>query len=244
MTGLLPATIRKWQERFKILKPARLQNGYWCYSTEDYFILKSIQQRLNDQQSLREIMQMGRQALLQDAVPVISEDNREFIRLIQSHSYDQIEKQFEKGKRGTLSSWITHVIRPHVVLVGKAWEAGLISVAEEHGFTQWLHGLLMRHVKHPAQKGGWLCVTFPGDPHQLSSLMHYCVLRSRSVPAWFCGSLPKEMLIKEIQSGKYRGVAISVVLHQSATRRQQLAQVLEKASPGIRVVFGGFALKH
>ncbi|MCE9597765.1 MAG: MerR family transcriptional regulator, partial [Spirochaetia bacterium] len=241
MTGIPSHAIRKWQERYGILKPMQAQNGYWRYSNEDYFVLKSIQQRLADNQRLQEIMRMGRETLLEDKITNFSQSQTEFIGLVQAHSYDAIEKQFNKKTRGTFSSWINRVIRPSVVLVGKAWETGLLSIPDEHGYSKWLQAYLFQKVQSftPVKKAGWLCVTFPDDPHELSSLMHYAVLRSRGLAAWFCGMLPREILLRELQTGKYSGVAISVVLNQTNQKKDALARAIEQACPGIRVRFGG-----
>lgn len=245
MTGIPAHAIRKWQERYGILKPLQAPNGYWRYTNEDYFVLKSIQQRLTDNQRLQEIMNMGRDTLLEDNVSELSENQIEFLKLVQSHAYDSIEKQFNKKTRGTFSSWINRVIRPSVVLVGKAWETGLLSVPEEHGYSKWLQSYLFQKIETftTASRSGWLCVTFPEDEHELSSLMHYAVMRSRRLPAWFCGMLPRDILLREIQSGKYYGVAISVVLNQTKQKLDALAKSIEQASPGIQVRFGGYAMK-
>lgn len=245
MTGIPSHAIRKWQERYGILKPLQAANGYWRYTNEDYFVLKSIQQRLADHQRLQEIMKMGREKLLEDNVSDLSENQIEFLNLVQSHSYSQIEKQFNKKGHGTFSSWVNRVIRPSVILVGKAWETGVLSVPEEHGYSKWLQAYLFQKVQGfpPASKAGWLCVSFPGDGHELSSLMHYAILRSRGMPAWFCGMLPREILTREVQTGKYRGVAVSVVLNQTRGKLDSLQKAVEQASPGIQVRFGGYAIK-
>lgn len=244
MTGIPPHAIRKWQERFGILKPMLGQNGYWRYTNEDYFVLRSIQQRLAGNQRLQEIMRMGRATLLEDNVTSFTETQMEFLRNVQSHSYGAIERTFNKKIQGTFSSWMTRVIRPSVVLVGKAWETGIISVPEEHGYSKWLQAYLFQKAQAfpNVNRAGWLCVTFPEDNHELSSLMHYAVLRSRGLPAWFCGMLPRDQLIREIQTGKYQGVAISVVLKQSKQKREALAKSIEQVSNEIQVRFGGYAL--
>lgn len=245
MTGVPAHTIRKWQERYHILRPRQTQNGYWHYSNEDYFVLKSIQQRLGNAQRLREIMALGRDNLLRDKVGDFSPEHLAFLSRLRDGDFASIEDSFERRRTRSTSSWINRVIRPAVVLVGKAWESQQVSVAEEHAFSRWLTAYLTRKapVSEEAVRNGWLITTFPEDPHELSALMYSVILKSRGVPAQFYGHLPREELFREVRAGEFKGVAVSVVLKQPHARLDSLRSDLQKAVPGIQVRFGGFGLR-
>lgn len=246
MTGVPAHTIRKWQERYHILRPRQTRNGYWHYSNEDYFVLKSIQQRLKASERLREVMALGRDTLLRDKVGDFSDEHLTFLSLLREGDFSAIEAEMESRMTSSISSWINRVIRPVVVLVGKAWESQQISVAEEHAFSRWLTAYLTRKVVVPSsvERSGWLVATFPDDPHELSSLMYYAILCSRGVHAQFFGPLPREELLREVRSGDFKGVSVSVVLKQPRQKLDALRSELQKAAPGIEVRFGGFALRE
>jgi DNA-binding transcriptional MerR regulator len=244
MTGIASHAIRKWQERYNILRPFRTPNGYWHYSNDDYFVLKSIQMRLDQSQKLKKIMALGREALLKDKVTTFSEEQLTFIKLLQAHDYDSVEKIFDKQLKGPFSAWVHHIIGPAVILVGKAWEENLLSVPEEHAFSHWLHGYIFAKIEKfpPHAKPGWLVTTFPGDPHDLSSLLHYAVLRSRGISAWYTGNLPENDLLREVESGKYIGISISVVLEQPEKKVKALESAILARNPKIKIRFGGFGM--
>lgn len=246
MTGVPAHTIRKWQERYHILRPRQTRNGYWHYSNEDYFVLKSVQQRLKENERLREIMALGRDNLLRDKVGEFSREHLSFLSMLRAGDFASIEADVDKRMTTSYSSWISRVIRPMVVLVGKAWETQQISVAEEHAFSRWLTAYLTRKADIPSavERSGWLVATFPDDPHELSSLMYYVILRSRGVHAQFFGPLPREELLREVRSGDFKGVSVSVVLKQSRQKMDGLRAELQKTAPGIEVRFGGFALRE
>jgi DNA-binding transcriptional MerR regulator len=245
MTGVPAHTIRKWQERYHILRPRQTLNGYWHYSNEDYFVLKSIQQRLKNAERLKDIMALGRDNLLKDRVGEFSEEQMRFLGRLRKGEFAAIEEEFERRHSSSTSSWINRVVRPFVVLVGKAWESQQISVAEEHAFSRWITAYLTRKAQVPAQtkRTGWFVTTFPEDPHELSALLYYSILKSRGIPAQFYGQLPREELFKEIRSGEFKGVTVSVVLKQPRAKLESLRAELQKTSPGIQVRFGGFALR-
>lgn len=245
MTGVPSHTIRKWQERYHILRPRQTRNGYWHYSNEDYFVLKSIQQRLKEAQRLKDIMALGRDNLLKDKVGDFSSEHLKFLEQLRQGNFVAIEDSFERARRSSVSSWMNRIVRPAVVLVGKAWESQQITVAEEHAFSHWLSAYLTRMTPVPEQveKQGWLVTTYPGDPHELSALMYWSILRSRGVRAQYYGGLPREELLREVKQGEFKGVTVSVVLKQPKARIESLRAEILQASPGILVRFGGFALR-
>ncbi len=245
MTGIPAHAIRKWQERYHILRPYRTPNGYWHYSNEDFFVLKSIQQRLSQAQRLKTVMQLGREVLLRDQVSSFPPEHLHFLNLVRARNYDAIERLFEEQRRKSFSSWISRVIRPAVILVGKGWEQNLISVPEEHGFSHWLHAYIMRKTQAfggVEKEACWLVVTFPGDPHDLSSLLYYACLRSHQINAWYTGMLPENELLHEVESGRFKGVSISVVMKQPEEKIRSLREAIQKRNKQIKIRFGGYAL--
>ncbi len=151
---------------------------------------------------------------------------------------------YVERKNRTYSSWVRGTLQPLLQMVGRAWETGFISIAEEHSLSRWFQGFVLQSLKaYPAPASiDWLVVTFPGDPHELGALMHYAILRSRGKLVRFAGPLPREELVRETRAGEYKRISISVVLPQTKDKIAALREELAKVSPDTRVYFGGAAV--
>lgn len=246
MTSFSPARIRKWQERYRIFNPTQGSNGYWYYSNEDYLVLRSIQQRLAMGQKLNLVMGLGREFLLANLInDEFTQTEWKLIQFIKDSNYEMLENHlFVERKSKTYGSWVRGTLGPLLTMVGRAWETGFVSIAEEHALSHWFHGFVLQSLKaYPAPSAiDWLVVTYPGDPHELGALLHYAILRSRGKKVRFAGDLPREELIREIRSNEYQRVSISVVLPQGREKLEQLREELIAVAPGLQVYFGGGAV--
>ena len=248
ITGLGPARIRKWQERFGLLQPDSAPNGYNYYSNEDLFVLQNVQRRLEAGEPLEQVAQLGRAALL--SAPEDGQFNASEWRLLN----DVAEARFEhlgaelhaKKKRVTARAWNARVLGPLCELVGRGWASGVISVADEHAFSRWFSTFYNRTLAKPdaARAPIWLVVTHPEDEHELGALMHYGRLLELGVPARLCGRLPEEELFRELQAGAYRALSISVVIPRPERALLNLKARIGKRFSGVNVLFGGWGWRH
>lgn len=246
MTSFSPARIRKWQERYRIFAPNQGSNGYWYCSNEDYLVLRSIQQRLAMGQKLNLVMALGREFLLANLInDEFSQTEWKLIQLIKDSNYEMLENHlYVESKKTPYGGWVRNTLQPMLMMVGRAWETGFISIAEEHALSRWFHGFVLQSLKvYPAPNAiDWLVVTYPGDPHELGALMHYAILRSRGKKVRFAGELPREELVREIRTGTYQRISISVVLPQSRDKLEGLRAEIVSTNPELKVYFGGGAV--
>ncbi|MBI3395390.1 MAG: MerR family transcriptional regulator [Spirochaetia bacterium] len=243
LTGFSPARIRKWQERHSILLPVQAGNGYHYYSDEDYQVLVHVRSRLENGERLKDILADGRERLLKRELRVTPEEERR-LSLIASGRLQELEKELQaRRKKISFDQWVLGEVHPLTVLVGDAWEAGRISVADEHVFSRWITACLWRAADdegiRPTEHPVHLAAAFPGDPHELGVLMHYLILAHSGVAARFVGMLPEDELLKEVGSGRYESISISIVLPQSEARKKRLADKILERCAAIRVEFGG-----
>ena len=165
MTGLSPSVIRKWQERFKILNPDVGENGYYYYDNDDLFILKNIAQKKKQGESISHIVKHGRDELLK--IPVDSEfDEAEWklINIISRNDFNELRSCLEANlTERSLSSQVRETFLPLVVLVGRAWEKGVLSVADEHSFSRWFTGYFSQKIVDPVESedSNWLVSVLP-----------------------------------------------------------------------------------
>ncbi len=247
MTSFSPARIRKWQERYRIFKPLQGENGYWYYSNEDYLVLRSIQQRLAMGQKLSQVMLLGREHLLAHLISDdFSERDWRIIQSAKDGDYPRLEKELgRKLQKQKFPQWLKAEIQPMLVVIGRAWEAGYLSISEEHAFSHWLHAYLMQLAAEFPTEGerNWLVAVYPGDQHELGAILHYCLLRYRAHNVRFVGMLPREELLRELRDGDYRRVSVSVVMPQPQTALSAFRADIKRVQPAVRIYFGGIALR-
>ena len=134
ITGLSKQVIRKWEERYGIIKPERMENGYRIYSKKDV-------QTLIKTKSLSEQGHTLKQAafLVQDMeevpeIPIVQENpvhhdeqlNEYVLQLLEKGWHcDEIELNLilkQAYHHVGLERFITHIVAPFLKEVGKKWE--------------------------------------------------------------------------------------------------------------------------
>lgn len=247
MTGVKGFTIRKWQERYSIFQPQMANNGYWYYSNEDYTVLSKIVKLLESGERISNIAALGRENILKlKNDQGYTDHERELLKWVMDGNFSAIEAEFEAHcKAMSFKDFIRKHAEHLAVLVGRAWQDGLISVAEENSCTKWLFGYIRNKATQFEldRKPIWLVTVFPGDPHELGALMHYAVLRSQKIPAKFVGSIPMEHLLKELIKTEYKIVSLSMALAQPLTKIEKVKAQLMKKTKVRRVYFGGRGYK-
>lgn len=247
MTGVKGFTIRKWQERYSIFQPMMANNGYWYYSNEDYTVLSKIVKLLESGERISNIAALGRENILKLRNDQgYTEIERQLLQWVMEGNFHEVEKYLEEKHNSMgFKEFIRHYVEHLVILMGRAWQDGLITVGEENSLTKWLGGYI--HSKASkfeiTKKPVWLVSVFPGDPHEIGALMHYAILRSKKVPVKYIGSIPTEHLVKELIKTDYKIVSISMALAQPLTKVEKLKSVLLKKTKVKRIYFGGRGYK-
>ena len=247
MTGVKGFTIRKWQERYSIFQPQMANNGYWYYSNEDYTVLSKIVKLLESGERISNIAAIGRENLLKLKNEAgYSDYERQLLHWVMEGNFSAIEKEFEaKVSSMSFKDFIRNHAEHMVILVGRAWQDGLITVAEENSLTKWLFGYIRNKASQfeTDKRPIWLVSVFPGDPHELGALLHYAVLKSKKIPAKFVGSIPMEHLVKELIKTNYKIVSLSMALAQPLPKIEKVKNALLKKSQVKKVYFGGRGYK-
>ncbi len=246
LTGLSPARIRKWQERFRLLAPVQADNGYHYYDNDDLRILLSVQERLSAGHKLKSIITLSRNELLSSQV-LFRDEEWSLLNAISRSEFRTLEGHFNNALESySLPQWIRKSVHPAVMLTGEAWSKGILSVADEHAFSHWLRGYILSRVQwlQTNQPPLWLVTSFPGDEHELGALLHYARLLYYRVPVRFCGMLPEEHLIKELQKEQYRSVSVSVVIPRKREEIERLRNRIKEETGVRHVHFGGYGYKR
>lgn len=178
-TGVPADTIRKWEQRYGVLKPQRTPGGQRRYSEVDVARVEWLKARLEEGYRIGEAA-----ALLGDDVLAVDspDDLREAI-LEATVRGDAVAVQRLVGQALALRSLeesLFDVLAPVLVAVGEAWERGEITVAQEHMTSSVVRGAVQRLLADArgSVRGLAVLACAPGERHEIGLLMLAALLRA------------------------------------------------------------------
>jgi MerR family transcriptional regulator, light-induced transcriptional regulator len=134
-----------------------------------------------------------------------------------------------------------HVIAPALRRIGADWEAGQVSIAQEHRASAICERLLATHARQPSgrPRGTAVVATPAGERHGLPALMAAACLREDH---WIAHHLAADLptlevtrLADQVGAGL---VVLSSAMNETAQRAQQAALAIATASPHLTVLAG------
>ena len=231
-TGLTPHVLRAWERRYHVVAPTRTEGGQRLYSDLDVQrlrLIRALSQRGHSlaqlgNASLEELERTAREesgprSLPGSATAVESgaEEYRSAV-LSAARQLDAAELQATL-ERATVTlgvpGFLEQVVAPSLRGIGKGWNEGTISIAQEHLATAvfsrvlgWI--LRVYEVSHAAPR---LVVATP--PRQLHELGAMLVGASAAAQGWDVTYLGANLPIPEILAAarqvEANGVALSIV---------------------------------
>jgi excisionase family DNA binding protein len=134
-----------------------------------------------------------------------------------------------------------HVIAPALRRIGDGWEAGRVSIAQEHRASAICERLIAAHSRQPAgrPRGTAVVATPPGDRHSLPSLMAAACLREKH---WRVHHLASDLPTEEVSrlAGQVGAglVVLSSAMSEPAQQAQLAAQAITATRPHLNVLAG------
>lgn len=138
LTGLSKQVIRKWEERYDVIHPQRLDNGYRIYTQQEVAILQRIQSLINEGMTVKQAastLQQERITLSTQTMLAEAEVNPQ-----QDYAQQIVEILLQEGMRGNdtqmlyilqqahhtlgVKALVYNVIIPFLNEVGNRWCAG------------------------------------------------------------------------------------------------------------------------
>ncbi|WP_338471196.1 MerR family transcriptional regulator [Niallia sp. XMNu-256] len=137
MTGLSKQVIRKWEERYGIIQPERLGNGYRVYSQQDVKILLNVKSLSEQGHSLKQAALLVKESVedREAAEPLFEKGNlldygqwNEYVlQLLEKGSHcNEIELSLilqQAYHHVGLECFLTDIVIPFLKEVGKKWES-------------------------------------------------------------------------------------------------------------------------
>ena len=243
-TGVAPDTLRKWEQRYGVLRPVRTDGGQRRYSETDVQRVEWLRDRIRDG------WRIGEAARVLDEASAAALDDPTELRdaLVESVAANDL-----RGVSATLDQTfavlplgqaLTDVVTPALRWTGEAWHRGELSVAQEHAITAKVRSHLDRLLSdgRGGVRGVAVLACAPGERHDVGLLMLAVMLRSDGWRVEFLGAdTPADAAIAFAERSG------ATVLGISTSRRDSvdaLRKALAAATPpdGLTLVLGGAAM--
>jgi len=243
-TGVAPDTLRKWEQRYQILRPTLTAGGQRRYDERDVARVEWLCQRL------REGYRIGEAATLLGTSPVTTtrtpEDHlRTILAAVEATDGAQIGLLVDQafalyGVDDTLEK----ILRPLLETIGERWQHGDLTVAEEHLVTEAVRSRLGHLL---ADGGGGVRGTAvlacpPGERHELGLMMLAIALRRDGWKVVYLGAdtpVGDAVDVAHRQSARMLGISCTVAQPEPLPSVDGLEIVV--GGPGARAYLGGLA---
>ncbi len=139
------------------------------------------------------------------------------------------------------------VIQPALWAIGKSWEEGEVSVADEHRFTEWCRTAFSSLPSLPAEAAPLELLIFqaPGNRHELGPLFAERVLREAGVNCRaFVPDLPAAEVLALTRRHAPRWVGFSCALPQAVAPTRELLAALRADGYRGRALISGQAVRR
>jgi MerR family transcriptional regulator, light-induced transcriptional regulator len=239
-TGVAPDTLRKWEQRYHILRPTRTAGGQRRYSERDVARVDWLCERL------REGYRIGEAAQLLGTTDVATTRSpKEHLRTILAAlgPGDAAEVGLLIDQAFALhgvDDTLEEILRPLLQTIGERWERNELSVADEHVLSEAVRSRLGHLL---ADSGGGLRGTVvlacaPGERHELGLMMLAIALRRDGWKVIYLGAdTPVADAVALAQQQSAKVLALSVAMKERADALGRAAI----RTDGVELVIGGAA---
>ena len=193
-TGVSPAVLRAWEQRYGVIGPERSAGGTRLYSERDEARIRAMQAHMAAGLPTAEA---ARAVLAGEAVagaaPVagsvrtptgseLDDGARALRRALARLDREQAERALDLLLGSlTFETVAVEVLLPYLVEVGARWERGEASIAEEHLATQLLRArlLALTHGLTPGRGAQAVLACPPGEQHDIALVIFSVALERR-----------------------------------------------------------------
>lgn len=262
LTGLSMAALRAWERRYGFPRAGRSAGGQRAYSQRDLAELRWVKARLEQGmqagQAIRALHHLQSEGIAAPAQrveaawppPGGSDAARRTIaeRLaaaLAAHDLAAADRILgESLALLSLEEILLDVLRPCLVALGEAWEAGQASVATEHLASAYIRQRLLLWLAEgaPARPvAPTVLACAPGDWHEIGLLFLAVLLRRRLWPIHYLGpAVPLADLSDFVQRSRPAAVVLAATLPQTAQAlREGLSLLPTSPMGGVPLAFAG-----
>lgn len=255
LLGIPVVTIRAWENRYGVISPIRSDGGHRILSEEDLSRLRFLKRQI-EENGLK--ISAAARLLQSDSVSEeLPTDQPESIRaydglveklylyLIQFHSTKADETIDLAFALYDLEEAFQRIIAPILYRVGADWEAGTISVAQEHFTSETIMRRLSALFRvFPVNPTLPVVLAFcpEGERHHLGLMWFSLFLRKRGAEVLYLGpDTPLQDLDGILRSHPVGIVAASVTDRRHVQKLMAWIDATRRSYPGLRFLLGGAA---
>jgi methanogenic corrinoid protein MtbC1 len=143
--GVAPETLRAWEQRYGVLRPARTPAGYRVYGREDQRRAQGMRELIDSGWAAGEAAQAVLTAPSEPVPPsrAVGGAAEELLGLLLAFDTAAAQEAFDRLLGGrSLDGALRDVVLPVLREVGERWARGEITVAQEHFATELITGRL------------------------------------------------------------------------------------------------------
>ena len=241
MFGLNPNTVRTWERRYEFPSPQRSAGGHRTYSDADIELIERIVNLMDSGLSPHKAIEQARKEasnLKPDASlnkSLITRAISDIYLLIQKH--DQVIARFLANKAFNELGYrvfVEQVAFPLLNQLGHSWETKGDGVAQEHGVTMIVEGLVLEHAKSLQPGKSCPVVTFacvPGEMHQLP-VLHIANLAAENNiarPLVLTAGLPIGEIISASQQSESEAIFLSSTITPGSKDTREWMSEIDQA---------------
>src|SRR5947207_6002625 len=240
-TGVAPDTLRKWEQRYQILHPSRTAGGQRRYDERDVARVEWLCERLREGYRISEAaMLLGSVHVARTRAP--QDHLRAVLEAVDPGDASNVGLLIDQAfALHGVDVTLDEILRPLLQEIGDRWEAGELTVAEEHLVSEAVRSRL-GHLLADAGGGVRGCAVLacaPGEQHELGLMMLAIALRRDGWKVVYLGAdtpLQDALDLAGLVSARLLGLSVAM-----AERAASLETALRTAKPpeGLSVVLGG-----
>jgi DNA-binding transcriptional MerR regulator len=245
-TGVSPELLRAWEQRYGLLQPTRTAGGFRLYSADDEARVQRMQGLVSGglaaAQAAHLILSDGEPAprtvsgsatTLEDAAGNLTAS---LDRLDEQAANTALDRLFAAY---TVETVLRDVVLPYLHRLGERWEAGEVSVAQEHFASNLLRGRLLGLAQGwgQGQGPGAILACVPGEQHELGLLAFGVALRRRGWRITYLGTDSPIDAIADIAPSL--APTVVVLLSMNPERFLDHAREIEKLANQVQVMIAG-----
>ncbi len=189
-TGVAPDTLRKWEQRYGVLRPTRTEGGQRRYDETDVQRVEWLRDRIREGWRIGEaarVIDESSSAALDEPVELrdaLIASVRDSDPVALSATLDQAFAVL------TLDQALTDVVTPALRWTGEAWHRGELSIAQEHVLTAKVRAHLGKLIADGRGSAHGVAVLScaPGEHHDIGLLMLAVMLRADGWRVEFLGA--------------------------------------------------------
>lgn len=255
LTGIKAHTIRMWEQRYDIIKPARTDTNIRLYEADQLKLMLNISLLNNHGFKISKIAGMTREEVYEKVRETINKTSNyeDQINALTVTMIDLDEDAFEKIIATNIMQYgfektMIMVIYPFLVRIGALWTTDAVNPAQEHFITNLIRQKLIVAIDGQFEPNRinpkkFMLYLPEGELHEIGLLFCYYLIKSRGNKVIYLGqNLPLKDLYEVYQIHKPDFISSIITASPSAENIQEYVTHLGERLPEAHFLLSGYQI--